>query len=128
MSAVGERIRRIRKSRGMTLTQLAQATDDVAHNISRYERGEVRVPREKVARIAKVLGVDVGVLELGHAPAPAPPRTPEDPILAAFLSTPEGRTVTESELKALCEASFAGADPTELALHYTLMAVRAAQR
>jgi transcriptional regulator with XRE-family HTH domain len=128
MTTVGQRIRDARKAKKLTLVQLAKMTDDVAHNISRYERSRTTIPRSKVARIALALGMDVGELELGISASPTPPRTPDDPVLAAFLATPEGQSVTPDELHDLCGMHHGEGEPTQLAYHFALMYLRALRR
>ncbi|WP_037378976.1 helix-turn-helix transcriptional regulator [Serratia sp. M24T3] len=57
---IGTRIRNLRKSRGMTVTQLAEAIDSDIGNVSRLETGKQKAFTEQaLARIAKALSVSV---------------------------------------------------------------------
>ncbi|MDR2838184.1 MAG: helix-turn-helix domain-containing protein [Azonexus sp.] len=53
---IGPVIRRLRQSRGMTLEDLAFATQSDAGNLSRLERGQGRVTLDGLEALAKALG------------------------------------------------------------------------
>ena len=63
--SIGERIRQARKSAGQSQAWLAEKVGQAQTTISSWERGRTEPGREDVARIARALNVDVGVLELG---------------------------------------------------------------
>ncbi|MEQ2027978.1 S24 family peptidase [Xenorhabdus szentirmaii] len=59
---VGARIRELRKSRNMTLLDLAQATGGDVGNLSRLERGRQGFSESSLAKIAEALSVPVSEL------------------------------------------------------------------
>ncbi len=59
---VGGRIRLFRKSRGMTLDELAEKVQKSKATLSKYETGAVIADIETVYRIAEALGVQIGNL------------------------------------------------------------------
>lgn len=59
---VGSRIRMYRKSRGMTLQQLADRIHKSRSSMSKYENGEITLDIETLAEIAEVLDVSINVL------------------------------------------------------------------
>lgn len=56
------KLREIRKMRGMTQTQLAQAAQIHRVTIARYESGQCVPSVDKAVRLASVLGVSLDVL------------------------------------------------------------------
>ena len=59
---LGERIRAVRKKKGLTQTELGNAVGVEIKTIHRWEKGE-RTPRvEELKRLAKALNVDVNEL------------------------------------------------------------------
>lgn len=58
---VGSRIREIRKSKGISATFVANKLGVHPSTIGKYETGERGVDADFLPKIAKVLGVDVGV-------------------------------------------------------------------
>ena len=63
--SIGERIRQARKASGQSQAWLAEKVAQAQTTISSWETGRTEPSREDVARIARALGVEVGVLELG---------------------------------------------------------------
>lgn len=60
---LGFAVRSVRKSRNMTLAQLADQLEDYdAGNLSRFERGQQKISITKLERLAKALGVTVSYL------------------------------------------------------------------
>jgi transcriptional regulator with XRE-family HTH domain len=64
--SIGDRIRQARKGAGQSQAWLAEKVGQAQTTISSWETGRTEPGREDVARIARALGVDVGVLELGE--------------------------------------------------------------
>ncbi len=62
---IGERIRQARKSAGQSQAWLAEKVGQAQTTISSWETGRTEPGREDVARIARALNVEVGVIELG---------------------------------------------------------------
>ena len=56
---LGKRLRRFRVTRGMTLTQLADATDHLvsSQTLSKYEKGTLQPSAKTLNRIAAALGI-----------------------------------------------------------------------
>jgi transcriptional regulator with XRE-family HTH domain len=69
-SEFGERLARLRKSRGLTQAQLAKATDVTQANISYYEHGARDPTASTIATLARALRVSTDVL-LGVKPPAA---------------------------------------------------------
>lgn len=72
----GGRLRRLRKIRGMTLKQVADACGLAISTLSRVERGQMSPTYDKLLQISRGLGVDLSEL-FGPAAACAP--SPVDP-------------------------------------------------
>ena len=53
----GEKIRRCRRSKGLTQKALADAVNRTESSIQKYEKGEVEIPNSVLAHLAKALGV-----------------------------------------------------------------------
>lgn len=64
--AVGERIRAIRRERGMTTEQLAEAADTSPQFIFKIERGEQQMTSGKFAKLVRALGVSSDYLLFGR--------------------------------------------------------------
>ena len=67
---LGSRIRRIRKERGLTLDEMAQATGITNSALSKIERGTVSVSAENLSLISRVLGVSNDFLLYGENYSP----------------------------------------------------------
>src|SRR3569623_682634 len=72
--SIGERIRQGRRGAGQSQAWLAEKVGQAQTTISSWETGRTEPSREDVARIAKALNVEVGVLELGDQAQGARPR------------------------------------------------------
>jgi len=57
---VGARISKLRISRGMSQTTLAERIGVSLQQVQKYERGAIRVGASRLSQIASVLGVSVG--------------------------------------------------------------------
>ena len=64
---IGGRIRMYRKTRGMTLQQLADLIHKSRASVSKYENGEITLDVETLSEIADVLMQDGGVDKLEAA-------------------------------------------------------------
>jgi transcriptional regulator with XRE-family HTH domain len=72
--SIGERIRLARKAAGKSQAWLAEKVAQAQTTISSWETGRTEPGREDAARIARALGIDVGVLELGETASTPRPR------------------------------------------------------
>lgn len=73
-SALGRKVRELRRSRGMTQKELASAVGVTGAQLHRYETGATRVAASRMIAIAEALGVRPDVLLGSAAPeAQAPP-------------------------------------------------------
>ena len=74
---VGVQVRRLRRSKDVTQTQLAEAIDVSFQQMQKYEKGTNRISASRLYMIARTLGAPVGYffegLE-GEVRAPAPGR------------------------------------------------------
>lgn len=61
-NVLGERIRELRKSAGITQEQLGEKAELSYKFIGELERGQVNVSLDSIARIAEALGVKIGDL------------------------------------------------------------------
>ena len=61
-SAIGVRIRRLRKARGITQQTLAEMSNQEPSNISHIERGATKLSLPTIVNIANALGVTVDEL------------------------------------------------------------------
>lgn len=66
---MGERVERMRRSRGLNQSQLAERAGTTAQQISRLERGERKLTMEWVVRLAAALECEPAELA-GFAPPP----------------------------------------------------------
>lgn len=73
---VGSRIRMYRKSRQLTLQQLADMIHKSKSSVSKYETGEITLDIETLAEISEVLQVSIPQLTDYRPPAPAPDFSP----------------------------------------------------
>ena len=67
---VGERIRRIRKSQGMTLQELADRIHKSRATVSKYENGEIVIDIETLYEVSLALNVSFARLTDYHPPVP----------------------------------------------------------
>jgi transcriptional regulator with XRE-family HTH domain len=70
LEKLGERIRQVRKHRGLRLLDLEVLSGISASHISRYERGSEDVRFQTVYKLAKALEVEVKVLMDYDGPLP----------------------------------------------------------
>jgi transcriptional regulator with XRE-family HTH domain len=74
--AIGERLARLRKERGITQVEMAELLGASQGNVSDYERGEVRLHGELLVKLARILKVSADeILGLDASP---PRRAPRD--------------------------------------------------
>lgn len=71
-SALGRKVRELRRSRGMTQKELASAVGVTGAQLHRYETGATRVAASRMIAIAEALGVRPDVLLESAAPEPMP--------------------------------------------------------
>lgn len=71
-SALGRKVRELRRSRGMTQKELAGAVGVTGAQLHRYETGATRVAASRMIAIAEALGVRPDVLLESAAPEPMP--------------------------------------------------------
>lgn len=76
-SALGRKVRELRRSRGMTQKELAGAVGVTGAQLHRYETGATRVAASRMIAIAEALGVRPDVLLESAAPDAMPPPPPE---------------------------------------------------
>jgi SOS-response transcriptional repressor LexA len=81
MQHIGNRIRQLRKDKGLTLKQLGSAADYDWANLSRLERGRQGYSDEGLRRLARVLGVDVGEFFRTDSNGHVAPASREVPVL-----------------------------------------------
>src|SRR5687767_14742684 len=75
--AIGDRLSRLRRERGISQTDLGRKISVTQRMVSCYETGRIRVPSEMLLKIADLLKVSVYEL-LGRS---VPRRSPRDPKL-----------------------------------------------
>ena len=66
--AVGQRIRAVRKSKGLTMEQAAEAAETSIQFLSQVEKGEQSMTIKKFSKLAAALGVSSDYLLYGRAP------------------------------------------------------------
>ena len=57
---VGQKVRRLRKERGMTQAELAARIEIIQSDLCRMEKGEYRVGLDTLFRILEVFGMNIG--------------------------------------------------------------------
>jgi transcriptional regulator with XRE-family HTH domain len=57
---VGQKVRRLRKERGMTQSELAQRIGIIQSDLCRMEKGEYKVSLEVLFRVLQVFGMRIG--------------------------------------------------------------------
>jgi len=78
MQRFGEKLRRLRKQRGMTIVGLAAALGYTANSfISELENGKKQPSVDVVIKIAQFFGVSTDALLLDHLELPGPAEAPE---------------------------------------------------
>ena len=96
--AIGIRIRRLRKARGLTQQALAELSDQEPSNISHIERGATKLSLPTLVNIANALGVTVDELLCDSLPATRDVLAQEAAQLLADCSHQELRIITETIL------------------------------
>lgn len=66
--AVGQRIRAVRKSKGLTMEQVAEAAETSIQFLSQVEKGEQSMTMKKFASLTLALGVSSDYLLFGRPP------------------------------------------------------------
>lgn len=74
--AIGERLARLRKERGITQVEMAELLGVSQGNVSDYERGEVRLHGELLVKFARILKVSAD--EILGLESSRPTRVPRD--------------------------------------------------
>jgi transcriptional regulator with XRE-family HTH domain len=74
--AIGERLARLRKERGITQVEMAELLGVSQPNVSDYERGELRLHGELLAKLARILKVSAD--EILGLETSRPARAPRD--------------------------------------------------
>lgn len=69
-----KRMQELRKSRGLSQEQLAEAAGVSRQAVSKWELGESAPELEKVLALSEFFGVTTDYLLKGSSPAPAPPK------------------------------------------------------
>ena len=96
-----ERIRALRKQKGLTQEELAKAIGVQRAVISKYETGIVDISVSQLEKIADVLGVTVDYLLGGETKTPAEAGAAFDDFTYAMYS--ESRGLTEENKRLLLE-------------------------
>ncbi len=92
-TAIGARIARIRRERGITQEQLAERVDTVSQTIRRIERGHTTPPLGRLLNIADALGVPMlELFEAADAPITEPVRDMDEAMVVdLYRATPEDK-------------------------------------
>lgn len=90
--AFGQRLRAMRKRRGLTLKEVADACGLAISTLSRVERGQMSPTYDKLLQLSRGLGADLAELFGSAAAAGAPPAQP--PRAAVTLTGQEYRVST----------------------------------
>ncbi len=73
---IGERLRHLRKLRGLTQAELARQIGIQQSDLSRMEKGTYRVSLDNLFKILAVFGMDIAEFFADRQPAPAPAAEP----------------------------------------------------
>ena len=90
---IGDKIKELRKSRGLNQTEFAKPLFVTAGAVSQWEKGLTWPDTSRLMRISKVYGVPLGYFnddptdaeQIETAPPPQAPKTPEARILASGI-------------------------------------------
>lgn len=77
---MGNRIRELRKAKGLTMKQLGEVLDLAESTISQYETGKRQMDNETLLRLGEFFEVSVGYILGAEDNAKAPTETGERPI------------------------------------------------
>jgi transcriptional regulator with XRE-family HTH domain len=103
VAAVGSRLRKLRKDRGITQADLARQIGIQQSDLSRMEKGEYRVALDKLFKILAVFDLDLASF-FGDQPAMSKPQQPlsrEDMQILHHLRdlSPEGRAEVQEYIE-----------------------------
>lgn len=122
---VGDRIKRKRKARRLTQTQLAVELDVEPMTVSRWERGMHEPSFATLTRISTALGCSERYLLTGELDADARVEpAPDYPALADFLKTELGKGASADEVETLRSLRAATGRPTVATYQTVLLALR----
>ena len=95
---VGDRVRNLRRHRGLSQEQLAGHLALTFQQIQKYERGANRVSASKLYEIAKALRTPIAYFFEGYGDGDetAPEVSSAERSILKFLSTPEGLELSKS--------------------------------
>ena len=85
VARIGERLRKLRKLRGMTQSELARQIGIQQSDLSRMEKGTYRVSLDNLFKILGVFGMDVA--EFFHSELPARPEPAPAPLSHEDMQT-----------------------------------------
>lgn len=94
--AIGVRVRRLRKERGMTQQTLAEVSNQEPSNISHIERGATKLSLPTLVSIANALGVTVDELLCDSLPASRSVFQSEAERMLSDCSHVEMKIITET--------------------------------
>lgn len=92
LSALGGRIRELRRGRGMSQAALAKALSVVPAAVTLYEAGSRAIPCERLVQLAELFGVTTDFLLGSGAEAPEPPEYLKayDEFWKGIVENPDG--------------------------------------
>lgn len=89
---VGEKVRRLRKERGMTQAELATRIGIIQSDLCRMEKGEYKVGLETLFRILEVFGMNIGEFFAEEPAVPGPAAEEAEVLERLRRLSPVGRT------------------------------------
>lgn len=116
----GPNLKRLRLAAGFTQASFAQAVGVQVRQVARWEKGEARPRMKYLAAMANVLGIAVDELANDPADTSEEPSGVVHPVLAEFLETDLGQTVTPAEKRRMMAQRHNGA-PTVDSFMYMLL-------
>ncbi len=120
LTDVGRRVRELRTGAGLTQAGLAERTGLSLRYLGQIEAGDGNVSLERLAAVARALGVSVGALVGGTS-------TEDDPAVALAREVLRGRTEAQArELLRLARALGGGATTTARGGRIALLGIRGA--
>lgn len=118
-STLGQRIRAAYIGAGLNRSQFSRMMDVHYTTVISWEKDKTRPRADSLRMIAEITNTPVAALLDGQ-----PTRAASTPALAAFLKTPQGRSVSDDELRMLQSMRAYGGRFTELTYQTMLMAIR----